>query len=143
MASPALDLLLRYVDDPKLDPMMEDVRPGVSGGVLDTIRRGRLLGGRSAPTRAGRMNELDKFLTFRERIEKQQQMRSSGMLKQGSHEDLNFFNDLHTMEPRYIDDPGDRTNRKDFRPPQMNGFMPPRFSSPLRLPGSSTDRRMP
>lgn len=106
MPSPALDLLLRYQDDPSLDPGMEDVGPNVSQGLRDTILRGRKAGGkvvggaRGQAARDNRMNELDQFLSFRERFEQRQDMVNRGLLNTGSHQYLNFFNDLWT-NPRY------------------------------------------
>jgi hypothetical protein len=101
MASPALDLLLRYQDDPSLQPGTEDLsRTGFSQGVRDTILRGRKIGGRITEgkrlqnARENRMDELDQFLTFRERLNQRDDMISRGLMTAGSHQSLNFFQDL-------------------------------------------------
>lgn len=93
--SPAQKLLNRYHSDPGLDPLVEDVAPGTQQGVLDTIRRGRQLGGRTAPSREGRINALADFLNFRNLVQQRERMVSAGELAKGSHEYLNFFNRMY------------------------------------------------
>lgn len=105
--SPALELLLRYQDDPALQPGTEDIGPNVSSSLRDTILRGRRRGGRvvdgphAQVLRDARMNELDQFLSLRDRMEERDREVRQGLLTPGSHRYLNYFNDL-LQNRRYV-----------------------------------------